>query len=131
MAYMTAMAVALGASPGAFVAYRVISSMIGLPEHANIALPVWLDTFLSWFTTSPNMHKVHHSRDPQHTDSNYGNILSLWDRLFGTFTPARIGAEVEYGLDGFDDPHLQTAHGLLMLPFRAGRSGESDTALAG
>jgi sterol desaturase/sphingolipid hydroxylase (fatty acid hydroxylase superfamily) len=119
---MTAMAVALGASPGTFVAYRVTSSMIGLAEHANIALPVWLDTFLSWFTTSPNMHKVHHSRSPQYTDTNYGNVLSLWDRLFGTFTPARIGVDVAYGLEGFDDRAVQATHGLLALPFRRWRS---------
>jgi sterol desaturase/sphingolipid hydroxylase (fatty acid hydroxylase superfamily) len=128
VAYMGAMAIALGASPGMLVGYRVTSSLIGVAEHANIGLPVGLDAFLSWFTTSPNMHKVHHSRCPQYTDTNYGNILSLWDRLFGTFTPARIGVDVEYGLDGFDNRAVQTTHGLLALPFRRWRSGRSAAA---
>jgi sterol desaturase/sphingolipid hydroxylase (fatty acid hydroxylase superfamily) len=114
--YMSVAAVALGVTPGAFVAYRLTSSMIGLMEHANIALPLWLDTALSWVTASPNMHKVHHSRSLRYTDSNYGNILSLWDRVFLTFTPARIGTDIDYGLDGFDEPAKQTTLGLLALP---------------
>jgi sterol desaturase/sphingolipid hydroxylase (fatty acid hydroxylase superfamily) len=64
------------------------------------------------------MHKVHHSRDPRYTDTNYGNLVSWWDRLFSTFTPARLGTNVAYGLDDLDDPATQTTAGLLALPFR-------------
>jgi sterol desaturase/sphingolipid hydroxylase (fatty acid hydroxylase superfamily) len=61
---------------------------------------------------------VHHSRRPDETNSNYGNIFSLFDRLFATFTPTARGRSVAYGLDGADDPSLQTTPGLLALPFR-------------
>jgi hypothetical protein len=91
----------------------------GLFEHANIRLPLWLDTALSAVVTSPNMHKVHHSRAPAQTDTNYGNIFSVFDRSFGTFTPAAQGVAVVCGLDGFDDAATQTTTGLLALPFRA------------
>ena len=64
------------------------------------------------------MHKVHHSRAPEQTDTNYGNLFSLWDRLFGTFTPSHEGTRVVFGLDGLDDPALQTTGALLALPFR-------------
>ena len=90
-AFMAAFAIPLGASPGAFAVYRVWSALNGLLEHANICVPPWLDSVLSLVTTWPNMHKVHHSREVQDTDTNYGNIVSLWDRLFFTFTPARHG----------------------------------------
>jgi len=98
--------------------YRVQSTLQGLVEHANIKLPRWFDTVLSLVITSPNMHKVHHSRDPRLTDTNYGNITSLWDRLFFTFTPAHRGSDIDYGLEGRDDRRDQSIWGLLTMPWR-------------
>ena len=69
-------------------------------------------------TTWPYLHKVHHSRLPEQTDTNYGNLFSFWDRLFGTFTPSAHGRTIHYGLDGYDRPELQTTAALLALPFR-------------
>ena len=117
-AFMAAFAFALGASPGAFAVYRSWSALNGLLEHANIRVPLWLDRVLSLVTTWPNMHKVHHSRSGTETNTNYGNIFSLFDRLFLTFTPSSRGANISYGLDGFDDPAVQTTAGLLAMPFR-------------
>jgi sterol desaturase/sphingolipid hydroxylase (fatty acid hydroxylase superfamily) len=114
-AFMAACAGALGAGLGAFAVYRAWSALAGLLEHANLRLPRRLDRALSWVTTSPNMHKVHHSREVRETDSNYGNILSWFDRLFGTYTPSQRGEEVATGLDGFDAPALQTTAALLSL----------------
>jgi sterol desaturase/sphingolipid hydroxylase (fatty acid hydroxylase superfamily) len=108
---------ALGASPAAFAIYRVALAVNALLEHANIQLPQRLDTALSWITTWPNAHKVHHSRNPLETDSNYGNLFSWWDRMFSTFTPSSHGAAVVAGLDGFDEPEQQTTAGLLAMPF--------------
>lgn len=120
-AAMGAMAIAIGPSPGAFAVYRVASALNGFLEHSNIRAPHWLDRLLSLVTTWPYMHKVHHSRNPEQTDTNYGNLFSLWDRLFGTFTPSRAGTNISYGLDGLDHPALQTTTGLLALPFREAR----------
>jgi len=115
---LTVFASALGASPAAFAVYRAAVALNALLEHANLRFPLWLDRLLALVTTWPNLHKVHHSRIAAQTDTNYGNLLSLWDRLFATFTPAREGANVVYGLEGFDDPATQTTAGLLALPFR-------------
>src|SRR5262245_59698069 len=128
-AFMGAFAVALGASPGAFAVYRAWSALNGLLEHANVRVPLWLDSVLSLVTTWPNMHKVHHSRTAAETNRNYGNIFSIFDRLFFTFTPSERGASVSYGLDGFDDPAAQTTAGLLAMPFRD-VSGTGGTAVA-
>jgi sterol desaturase/sphingolipid hydroxylase (fatty acid hydroxylase superfamily) len=68
--------------------------------HANISLPKWLDTALSYVLVSPNMHKVHHHWKQPFTDSNYGAILSLWDRLFGTFKKLDP-SKIRYGLDRY------------------------------
>ncbi len=131
-AFMSAFALAIGASPGAFAVYRLWSALSGLLEHANLRLPLGLAGVLSLVFTWPDMHKIHHSRDPRYTDTNYGNIVSWWDRLFRTFTPARHGRDVAYGLDGLDDPATQTTVALLALPFReAGESGGAAAARAG
>jgi sterol desaturase/sphingolipid hydroxylase (fatty acid hydroxylase superfamily) len=116
--FLVTTAIALGATPATFFAYRFTTSIFGFSIHSNIGLPVWLDSVLSWVIASPNMHKVHHSRSQQFTDTNYGNILSLWDRLFGTFIPSRLGTAIHYGLDGFDEPAGQSIGGLLVRPFR-------------
>jgi len=116
--FLGAFAIALGVSPGAFAIYRIWSVLNGLLEHANIRIPRRLDSLLSLVVTTPNMHKIHHSRVAKETDTNYGNITSLWDRLFFTFTPSERGQGIVYGLDGLDAPALQTTAGLLALPFR-------------
>lgn len=68
--------------------------------HANISLPKRLDALVSYVFVSPNMHKVHHHWQQPFTDSNYGAVLSIWDRLFGTFKKLAPGS-IRYGLDGY------------------------------
>ena len=117
-AVLAAAASVLGAGPAAFAVYRAWSVLHGLVEHANVRIPARLDAFASWVVTTPNMHKVHHSRRREETNSNYGNIFSLFDRWFATFTPTARGTSIAYGLDGLDDPRVQTTLGLLLLPLR-------------
>ncbi|MCU0379803.1 MAG: sterol desaturase family protein [Chitinophagaceae bacterium] len=68
--------------------------------HANISLPAWLDKGLSYFLVSPNMHKIHHHWKQPYTDSNYGAVFSIWDRLLGTFS-RMDPAQLRYGLDRY------------------------------
>ena len=59
--------------------YQSASAVLSQFNHANIRLPLWLDTAISYVIVSPNMHKVHHHYVRPQTDSNYGNIFSIWD----------------------------------------------------
>ena len=97
--------------------YLVISTLNAQLEHTNIRLFAPLDRVLRLLLVTPNMHKVHHSREQIETDSNYSNIFSIWDRLFGTYTPSVGFERLSYGLDGFDDAKKQTFPALLKLPF--------------
>jgi sterol desaturase/sphingolipid hydroxylase (fatty acid hydroxylase superfamily) len=85
--------------------------------HANISLPKWIDTPLSYLFVSPNMHKVHHHWQQPYTDSNYGAVLSIWDRLFGTYEFLE-SSQIKYGLDRYypneEDENLSM---LLKKPF--------------
>jgi sterol desaturase/sphingolipid hydroxylase (fatty acid hydroxylase superfamily) len=78
--------------------YRSVSALFTHFNHANIVVPEWLDRPISWIFVSPNMHKVHHHFERPFTDTNYANIFSLWDRLFGTFAYADPRT-LRYGLD--------------------------------
>jgi alkylglycerol monooxygenase len=53
---------------------------------------------LEWFIATPSHHRVHHGRDREYMDKNYGGILILFDRLLGTF--ARETKEPKYGVPG-------------------------------
>jgi len=97
--------------------YLIISALNAQLEHANIKVNVKLDRWLRLLVVTPNMHKVHHSRDQRETDSNYSNIFSLWDRLLGTYTAEVDFQKLCYGLDGFDVREKQTLRGLLKMPF--------------
>jgi sterol desaturase/sphingolipid hydroxylase (fatty acid hydroxylase superfamily) len=46
----------------------------------------WLENILS----TPSNHRVHHAKNPEYLDKNYGGILILWDRLFGTYAPETV-----------------------------------------
>jgi sterol desaturase/sphingolipid hydroxylase (fatty acid hydroxylase superfamily) len=116
-AALAATALVFGASPAGFAVYRVASALNGLLEHANIRVPRRVDALLSLVTTWPGVHRVHHSRIAEETDSNYGNLFSWWDRMFGTFVPADRGDGVVYGLDGFDGAHPRSTASLLAMPF--------------
>ena len=76
-----------------------------------------LEAALAWVVTWPTMHKLHHSQDARFTDTNYSSIVSIWDRVFGTFTHPREGRNVAYGLDGAGAPAAQTTGALLKAPF--------------
>jgi sterol desaturase/sphingolipid hydroxylase (fatty acid hydroxylase superfamily) len=113
----------LGLSPQAVALYRIVSGVNALLEHANIGVWSPLDTFVSFLVVTPNMHKVHHSRRPRETDSNYGNILSIFDRIFGTFTAPAPTPTLRYGLAGYDDVRQHRLGNLIRLPFARARAG--------
>ena len=106
--------------------YQTISIVSTQFTHANITLPKRLDVFLSYFIVSPNMHKVHHHFMLPYTDSNYGNIFSVWDRLFGTFMylPKE---KIVYGIDTYMETqdHNQL-NNLLKIPFQKQRSPKNN-----
>ena len=114
--------IVLGTSIGIVFLYQSISLVLSQFNHANIKLPLFLDKILSYIIVSPNMHKVHHHYVMPYTDSNYGNIFSIWDRLFGTqmnLEPSKI----IYGIDTFfDKKENEKINSLLYRPFEKSRS---------
>lgn len=113
--------VIVGAPIGIVMLYQSLSLIATQFNHANIKLPRKVDEVLSWVIVSPDMHKVHHHYVLPYTDSNYGNIFSVWDRLFGTFMKLDRDVIV-YGVDTFPDA-LENGNitSLLKQPFHTYR----------
>lgn len=108
----------LGLSVEAIALGRTLAAVNAIIEHANIRVPRWLDRSLIPFWVTPDMHKVHHSRVLAQTDSNYGNLFSFFDRLFGTYTRHWQVRPPRYGIDGFDAAADQSVAAAFALPFR-------------
>jgi sterol desaturase/sphingolipid hydroxylase (fatty acid hydroxylase superfamily) len=106
-----------GAPIGLVFMYQSLSLVFTQFNHANILFPKWLDDALSWFFVTPGVHRVHHHYVLPYTDTNFGNIFSIWDRLFGTFAKMDNNKLV-FGIDTHPDPkeHSNILE-LLKLPF--------------
>jgi sterol desaturase/sphingolipid hydroxylase (fatty acid hydroxylase superfamily) len=102
----------------AVVIQRLVSAANGIFEHSNTRLWRPLDRVLSLLWVTPNIHKVHHSRELVETNSNYGNVLTIYDRMLGTFTPSDRAESVVYGLDEVDPARIGSFGGLLSMPFQ-------------
>lgn len=116
----------VGAPIGIIMLYQSLSVVLSQFNHANISLPRSIDRALSWIVVSPNMHKVHHHYKLPYTDSNYGNIFSIWDRAFGTYMDLDPD-KIVYGVDTFpDEKENSSIIGLLKQPFHKYRRPTTD-----
>jgi sterol desaturase/sphingolipid hydroxylase (fatty acid hydroxylase superfamily) len=86
--------VLLGAPVSVVVAVQSFLVAAAIWEHADIVLPKRLDRALTFLLVTPRLHRLHHSPDRGNHDSNYGNSLTLWDRLFGTLNDRQERLEV-------------------------------------
>ncbi|SDH99416.1 sterol desaturase family protein [Winogradskyella thalassocola] len=82
--------------------YQALSLIFTQLTHANIKMPKGLDKALSYVIVSPDMHKIHHHYRLPYTDSNFGNIFSIWDRMLGTYM-YMDREKLIYGVDVFPD----------------------------
>lgn len=102
--------------------YQTLSVALSQFNHANIGLPKSVDRLVSWLIVTPDMHHVHHHFCQPQTDSNYGNIFAIWDRLFGTFH-SMARNKLVYGIDTYPDKRESSRLSeLLRIPFRRYRS---------
>ncbi|MGB7396097.1 MAG: sterol desaturase family protein [Pricia sp.] len=107
----------IGTPIGIVFLYQSLSLVATQFGHANIRLPKKIDRALSWVIVSPDMHKVHHHYVLPYTDSNYGNIFAIWDRMFGTYMQYDR-EDIVYGVDTFpDEVENASISGLLKQPF--------------
>jgi sterol desaturase/sphingolipid hydroxylase (fatty acid hydroxylase superfamily) len=119
-AVFTILAIFVAGAPIAVVfIYQTFSALFSQFNHANFRIPRSLDKALSWVIVTPDMHKVHHHYQQPLTDTNYGNIFSLWDRIFRTFAQVRSTTDIVYGIDThMDESEHNDVKNLMAIPFQ-------------
>ncbi|MEZ5926147.1 MAG: sterol desaturase family protein [Hyphomicrobiaceae bacterium] len=125
MIYKSGIVVAFGISPVAVLVFEVLLNGTAMFNHANVRLPAWLDKAIRTILVTPDMHRVHHSVSQKEHDTNYGFALSVWDRMFGTYTAQpRLGHQgMTIGLAEHQTEAPSRLFWALALPFRANRDG--------
>ena len=99
-----------------YLFYRMVTVFFAYFTHANFYMPKTIDKILSLVFVTPNMHKFHHHFEMPWTDTNFGNIFSFWDRIFGTLT-YDDPKKVTFGLDLLDSTKDQDILYQLKIPF--------------
>lgn len=117
MVFKMAVVVALGLPVWGVFVFELVFNIATLFTHSNFALPKALEGPVRALLVTPDMHRIHHSAVRRETDSNYGTLLSGWDRLFGTYTDHARG-QLTIGLEEYQDSRPYRLGWSLMLPFR-------------
>ncbi|QJB37344.1 sterol desaturase family protein [Chitinophaga oryzae] len=60
--------------------------------------------FLNRIILTPSYHRVHHAKNPEYMDTNFCNLLNIWDKVFGTFQPEKKEVSIQYGITREMDP---------------------------
>lgn len=115
--FTTVAVILLGAPMWLVFLYQSMSLILTQFNHSNIKMPSWLDNSLALVICTPNMHRVHHHFRQPYSDKNYGNIFSLWDRVFGTYIKVNNN-KLKYGVDTYmSKDEVNNLGSLLKIPF--------------
>jgi sterol desaturase/sphingolipid hydroxylase (fatty acid hydroxylase superfamily) len=85
----------LGFAPRAVIVTLNLNLLYQFFIHAT-----WIPRLgpLEWLLNTPSHHRVHHAANPEYRDKNFGGVLIVFDRLFGTFAAERADVPIRYGL---------------------------------
>lgn len=119
MLYKMSVVALIGPLALAVFVFEVVFNLATIFTHANIALSARAEPGVRAVLVTPDMHRVHHSVVKGETNSNYGTMLSGWDRLFGTYVaqPGEGRQGLTIGLKEFQDPRPNRLGWSLRLPF--------------
>ncbi len=120
MLWKAGVILSLGLPATAVLVYEVMLNAMALFNHANLRLPLSIERLLRYLLITPDVHRVHHSVYVAETNANFGNTLSLWDRLFGTWCeqPRDGHQSMQIGLLEWREARHSSLTGLLLQPWR-------------
>ncbi len=110
----------LAAPPAAVLTAELLSAAQTFFTHANASLPGWLEKPVRRVFVTPDMHRIHHSQEIDEQWTNYGDIFTLWDRLFRTYRdqPATGQENMVVGIKGAQNEGAIGLGFILFAPFR-------------
>jgi sterol desaturase/sphingolipid hydroxylase (fatty acid hydroxylase superfamily) len=95
----TSVCILLGVNPPLLFLIMFIDGTWGAFIHIgeNVMKDARLGFMNRWILT-PSHHRIHHARNPLYMDTNFCNLLNIWDRIFGTLQPENVEISPEYGI---------------------------------
>lgn len=114
---LIALIAALGLPATAVGIYLLTAAVASLAAHANLRLPAPIDRGLRALVVTPPVHAVHHSDARRETDSNFGTVLTIWDRLFGSYANPERARIPHFGLGYFHRAADARLGRVLLQPF--------------
>ena len=110
----------LGASFGVLLLRQTLQTVANISSHTRFRLPGKANYVLGWVFITPNLHQVHHHYQLPYTDCNYGDVLSIWDRLFNTYQNDLPETGLIYGIDSHMDKKYNSGFlRILKIPFQS------------
>jgi sterol desaturase/sphingolipid hydroxylase (fatty acid hydroxylase superfamily) len=128
IAFKMLVGLAWGPSALAMAVYEAALLTMAQFQHVNIKLPGSSDRWIQKLLVTPNMHRIHHSDIPIQTNSNYSNLFSIWDRMFGTYTSEENQHRIVFGLKGYPRINDVSLRKLFWMPFTA-KEAAGETAI--
>lgn len=110
---------ALGLPGWVLLAYEILDAAVTVFSHGNVALPAWLERVIRYVLVTPSLHRIHHSVDPEESDSNFGAVFPIWDVVFGTFRTRARGTlpKMDLGVSEVRDARSWSIGWLFVVPF--------------
>jgi sterol desaturase/sphingolipid hydroxylase (fatty acid hydroxylase superfamily) len=102
-------------TPEIYIVYEVILSSMAIFNHGNIRLKESTDKFLRKFIVTPQMHFPHHDTTNRLMNMNYGNFLSIWDKIFKTYTDEKVE---NFGVNDVTPRESADMYSLIFSPFK-------------
>lgn len=129
MAYKLVCIVLIGPAALSVFLFEVVLNAASMFNHANVRLPLGLDRVVRLFIVTPDMHRVHHSIIKRETNSNYSFFLTLWDRMFQTYTaqPEKGHDDMTIGLSEYQDSKPANLAWSLLVPFMRNTDAQTKT----
>lgn len=112
----------LGILPLTVLVFEIILNGMAMFNHANIRIPYPFEKWLRWLFVTPDMHRIHHSIEKKEHNHNFGFNLSIWDRLFRTYTsePEAGHEKMVLGLAGYQASNFNLRQ-MFLFPFEKGK----------
>lgn len=85
----------LGFSPTMIFQMEIISFLFAFVQHTRVIKNF---SIFDHVLNSPSHHRVHHASNEEYINKNYGNVLIIYDKLFGTFQKEKPEIKIKYGL---------------------------------
>jgi sterol desaturase/sphingolipid hydroxylase (fatty acid hydroxylase superfamily) len=107
-----------GPAVGVLILRQTFQSFSNIVAHTEFRLSDRVNKIVGLVFITPNLHHVHHHYQLPYTDCNYGDVLSIWDRLFGTLNELEP-EETIFGIDTHMDPAVTGKFvNVLKVPFQ-------------